>query len=392
MKNYNEIAESVFSRRDKALEKKSNLRKTAKNVILPAICICALIGAVIGINQVEWQKEIEPSQTAPTAEETTKMPNKIVINTDFPEGSDQYSGIFDICFDINDFVPMTKDELRAFYGTEVFPRVPDDMSEYVGHLGAGKSHLYGIYRANGGTGDITHDNLLIIYTNREAEGRRILEIEVSKRYRYMSVNNWGSVTTHDALSKESDCSVINGTDVFIFRNVNAGGRYEVIFIYNDVGFSISAEGFSEEELIKVIESLTECGDKYRGNEYDPNPILPMIQNFGNGTLPTDVHPENGEIILSTALLGAMEHYGDMAQYNVAYTVFKSGEALDVKSDAVNSDRIRLKNLGYTIYYTEYSTDTPNVYRYKIGFFGKLDDVMNFPASDDYGYILTLCDE
>ena len=49
MKNYNEIADSVFSRRDKALEEKYNRRKTAKNIILPVVCLCAVIGAVIGM-------------------------------------------------------------------------------------------------------------------------------------------------------------------------------------------------------------------------------------------------------------------------------------------------------------------------------------------------------
>ena len=370
MKNYNEIADSVFSRRDKALEEKANRRKTAKNIILPVVCLCAIIGAVIGIGRLEWGKEIVPSQTAPT-EGATQTQHRIIINTEPHESAPTYSGSsdsnFDICFDVRDFVPMTKDELKAFYGTEIFPRVPDDMAEYVGHLGAGKVALYGIYRADGGTGDVTHDNLLIIYTNRESEERRVLEIEVSKRFRYYSVNNWGSVQEHVTLTNEFPCSVINGTEVYIFQNIKAGGRYEAGFIYNDVGFSVSADGLSEDELIGVIESLTECGDKYKGSEYDPNPVLPMIQHFESGTRTMNMHPENGEIVMSPALLGAMEHYGDTAQYNVAFTVCKSGEALDVKSDEVTAERLRLKELGYTVYYTEYTTGTPNVYHYKIGF-------------------------
>lgn len=390
MKNYNEIAESVFNRRDKALEEKARRRKTAKAVVLPVICLCAVIGLVVGFGH-EWEKEIVPSQTA-SASGNGQSAHKIVINTELPEVSERYDGISDICFEINDFVPMTKDELRAFYGTEIFPRVPDDMAEYVGHLGAGKSTMYGIYRANGGKGDITNDNLLIIYTNRDSENRRVLEIEISKKYRYMSVNNWGSVQSHVALTKEFPCSTINGTEVFIFQNLNAGGRYEVVFIYNDVGFSLSASDFNENELISVIESLTECGDKYKGGEYDPNPVLPMLQTFEGEALPADTVPENGKVVMSPALTNAMEHYRDMAQYNVTFTVFKSGEALDIKSDAVTAERIRLKENGYTIYYTEYTTGTPDVYRYKIGFLGTVDQVTKFPANPDYGYIITLCDE
>ena len=389
MKNYNEIAESVFSRRDKALEEKSNRRKTAKSIIIPIICLCAVVGAIIGIGQAEWKKEIVPSQTSLTAG-ATEAQNKIIINTELPEEINSYSGVADICYDIYDFVPMTKDELRVFYGTEIFPWTPDDLAEYVGHLGAGKAELYGIYRADGGTGDVINDNLLIIYTNREAEGRRCLEIEVSKKYRYLSVNNWGSIQSHTTLANEFPCSIINGTEVYIYHNLKVGGRYEAVFIYNDVGFSISADSFSESELVKVIESLTECGDKYKGSEYDPNPVLPMIQSYeGDGAVNI---PKNGEVIMSPALLNATEHYGDMAKYNVTFTVFESGVALDVKSDAVNAERIRLKELGYTVYYTEYTTETPNVYGYDIGFHASLDELEGFTANENYGYIITLCNE
>lgn len=388
MKNYNEIAESVFSRRDKALEEKSRRRKTAKNTVLPVICLCAVIGAIIGFGH-EWEKEIVPSQTAPMAE-TTKAQNKIVINTKLPENVGN-NGIADFYLDNNDFVPMTKDELRAFYGTEIFPWTPSDLSEYVDHLSTDESGQYGIFRANGGTGDITHDNLLIIFTNREAESSRCLEIEVSKKYRYLSVNNWGSIQSHDTLTKEYPCSIINGTEVYIYQNLRASGRYEVVFIYNDVGFSISADGFSEEELVKVIESLTECGDKYKGGEYNPNPVLPMIQHFDGEAL-TDTTPENGEIIMSPALLNAMEHHSDKAKYVVAVTVCESGKALDTNSDKVMAERKRFSDLGYIVYYTEHTTPTPNVYRYVFGFHATFEQLESLTANSDYGYIIRLCDE
>ena len=119
-------------------------------------------------------------------------------------------------------------------------------------------------------------------------------------------------------------------------------------------------------------------------------LMDFYNNRNNGG--ADIQESCGEIVMSHALLNAMEHYGDMAQYNVAFTVCKSGEALDVKSDEVTAERIRLKELGYTVYYTEYTTETPNVYHYKIGFHGTLDEVRNFPVNPDYGYIITLCDE
>ncbi len=384
MKNYNEIAESVFSRRDKAVAEKARRRKTARNTVLPVICLCAVIGAVIGFGH-EW----EPTHAAPTSEQN-KTQNKIVINTELPESIGN-NGIMDFYLDVNDFVPMTKDELRAFYGTEIFPWTPPDLSEYLGHYSFGESERYGIFRANGGTGDITHDNLLILFTNREAEKSRALEIEVSKKYRYLSVNNWGSIQSHDTLTKAYPCSIINGTEVFIYQNLRAGGGYSAVFIYNDTGFSISADGFSEDELIRVIESLTECGNKFKGNEYNPHPVLPMIQDFEGDAL-ADTTPENGEIIMSPALLNAMEHHGDKAKYLVAVTVCKSGKALGTNSDEVMAERERFSELGYIVYYTEHTTPTPNVYRYVFGFHATYEELKNLPSNSEYGYIIKLCNE
>lgn len=393
MKNYDEVANDVFEKRDKLLKQKKARQKKAVQISLPVICVCAVIAVVSGIkpraDRTAEQATETVSATVAAVQTTQKGENKITINTKLPENVGMNS-ICDFYLDYNEYVPMTKDELRAFYGTEIFPRVPDDMAEYVGHLGAGNSRSYGIYRANGGKGEVTHDNQLIMYVNREADGNRSLEIEVSKKYRYMSVNNFGSIYTHDELTKDLSCSIINGVEVFIYHHPEVG-YYMVNFIYNDTGFSIRADGFSEAEIIAVIESLTECGDKFKGNEYNPNPMLPMIRDFEGEPLNAKVAPENGEIIMSPALENAMEHHGDKAKYNVVITVCESRKALDNHSGEVTAERERLAGLGYIAFFEEYWLWEDN-YKTVFGCHFSYEELKNFAADDSYGYILYLYDE
>lgn len=392
MKNYNEVANDVFEKRDRLLKQKKSRQKKAVQIGLPVVCICAVVAVISGVKAhpdtaPEQAAEIV-SATVAAVQTTQKTENKILVNTVLPENVGMNS-ICDFYVDINDYVPMTKDELRTFYGTEIFPRVPDDMAEYVGHLGAGSSRSYGIYRANGGTGEVTHDNQLIMYVNREAEGNRSLEIEVSKRFRYMSVNNFGSIYTHDELTKDLSCSVINGVEVYIYYHSKAD-YYAVNFIYNDTGFSIRADGFSEAEIVAVTESLTECGDKFKGNEYNPNPILPMIRDFEGEPLNAKVAPENGIVIMTPALQNAMEHYGDEAKYNVCITVCKSRKALDIRSDEVTAERERLVELGYITFLENYWSGEESTTVFGCHF--SYEELQNFTVSEDYGYILYLYDE
>lgn len=390
MKSYNDVANAVFEKRDNILEQKKRCKKNAVKIGLPVICLCIAAVAVLGIgkmNKTPNAPESVVSNVSQTVTSSEKEENKIVINTEFPELPN--NSVSDFCVDINDYVPMTKDELRSFYGTEIFPRVPDDMAEYLGHLGGGEDRRYGIYRANGGTGDIIHDNQLILYVNREAQERRALDIEVSKKYRYMSVG-YGSISSHDELTKGLDFSIINGVEVYIFYHSQVG-YYKVNFIYNDTGFSIRADGFSEAEVIEVIESLTECGDKYKGNEYNPNPVLPMIRDFEGESLNAKIVPQNGTVYMTQSLQNAMEHYGDKAKYNVGITVFKSGTALDNHSDEVTAVRKRFSELGYIAFFEEYWLWEDN-YKTVLGCHFSYEELKNFNADENHGYILYLYDE
>lgn len=395
MKNCNEVVNDVFSKIDEYNTEKKQRRKAAKRIVAPAVCVCAAAAVVLGVNRSGKDAAVtNPSvstSSAVTSVTGQVQENKIVINSELPENA--YAFVGDFYLDINDYVPMSKDELRAFYGTEIFPRVPADMAEYLYNSDGG----YGLFRADGGTGEITHDNILIMYTNRDAG--RGLEIEVSKRFRYFSVNSCGG-TPHIVLTGDAAASIINGTTVYISQN--RFGRYSAGFIYNDTGFSLAADGFSEEELVAVIESLTECGDKYKGSEVKLEPVLLLIDSydgpyllindeFDGEKLPEGTVPQNGEVILTPALLNAMNYYENTGRYNVIITVYENGKALDNSSAKVKGEIKRLADLGYTTVYEEHFNGRDS-YKYVFACHADYEQLKSFKASDDYGYIISLYKE
>ena len=134
-----------------------------------------------------------------------------------------------------DFIPMNKEEMVAYYGYNVFPEVPDDIS-------ISNKQSWGIYRRNQGTGEIYWDQIRQDYKN--ADQSRRLVVETRK----------GALPFFDyiILPDEEEKSIINGQEVTI--GLSEYG-YEVWLFYKDVGFYIFADGITEEELISIISSL-----------------------------------------------------------------------------------------------------------------------------------------
>ena len=133
-----------------------------------------------------------------------------------------------------DFIPMNKEEMVAYYGCNVFPDIPDDISL--------KEQHWGIYKRNQGTGEIYWDQIRQDYEN--ADQSRRLVIETCK----------GKLPFFDVVfpPDKEEKSIINGQEVMI--GLSEFG-YEVWLFYKDVGFFIFADGITEEELISIISSL-----------------------------------------------------------------------------------------------------------------------------------------
>lgn len=287
MKNYEEVAQEVFKRRDEYKVKMAKRRKKNRNSLATIGCISVVTIGGIAV----WQSGLgEPTENAPmeygnlnggVMEFSTQSgyediliggahvgmdgaapeggeplegggfeePTEEYIYTAVPEGEakediivinemdDLSSDKQNICLLVDDFVVMNKEKLTAYYGIDVFPDYPADLKEWDVESG------YGIYRREQGTGEVYWDGIVINYSNEDFS--RSLNVEVEK-------GNLPFSCIAD-FSKIEELSVINGIEVGLGKNEN--GYYFAEMIYEGVGFRIIAQGLSEEEVVSVVKSL-----------------------------------------------------------------------------------------------------------------------------------------
>ena len=156
MKNYDETISTVFDRIGQYHEHQKRKKEIIVRTVTPLCCLCII--AAIGFavwgqgktpNSPQFTMEqplstTTPTVTTPSVTEPTQpiSSNKIVINP----MEDALPNTMGIARHGKDFIPMNKEEMVAYYGCNVFPDVPDDISL--------KGQHWGIYRRNQGTGEI----------------------------------------------------------------------------------------------------------------------------------------------------------------------------------------------------------------------------------------------
>lgn len=267
MKNYNEMADDVL-RRIRAYETAQKKKRARMGKLAVAFCCCALV-AVLGISaqqngliqpdiqetlgdalypgvpdlivdrestgaQISPVTESTGAQTSPVTESTARA-DTVVVNR-LEKAPD--SQVMYIALMWDDFVEMDEQELIAYYGVDIFPAVPGDLIQWEGGS-------YGIYRRDGGTGEVYHDGVDLKYSNEDLT--RSVGIGVDK----------GTLPyTFIAFEGPEDVSVIGGTEVVIGQWED--GCYYAEFLYQDVGFRITTQGLTLEELVSVIASLVDA--------------------------------------------------------------------------------------------------------------------------------------
>lgn len=232
MKNSNEMVRSLLERKAEYEENQKRKKKTVAHTVAAISCICIAVLVGFGV----WRGG-ENIKSEPNTTESTEAPaanNKIVV-----QQIDSISGDggrkMNIDLDWDDFVELDKTALVNYYGTNLFPEVPADLKEW--------EDSNGIYKRNGGTGEVYYDNIILNYSNDDFS--RSVNIETEKN-----------------VMPKSDCaffseiennSTINNTAVGIGKTDD--GYYYAQFIYRGVGFRLICKGLTESEVVDVISSL-----------------------------------------------------------------------------------------------------------------------------------------
>lgn len=255
MKNYDELTNDLLQRRDRYVADRKKKRKRAVSVAASLCCVCmaALLG--FGMRQGGLLDGASPDRALedtlpPDAEDTQHLGaedpfdggrsesvdtpvtgDKIVINS-----IEAVSADHNICLFAEDFVEMTRDEMVEYYGVDYIPEVPADIKPW-------EEERAGIYRRDGGTGEVYWDADILNYSNEDFT--RNVHVEVDK----------DSYVLRDYyfFKGSEERSTINHHEVLIGCSID--GRYYSEFVYNGVGFCIDAEGVTEEEFVAMIKSV-----------------------------------------------------------------------------------------------------------------------------------------
>lgn len=254
MKTYNEMASDALRRIGEHEENQRKRRLIIKRTVTPILSfgLAAFLG--IGIwrsgtvqdtptpqyamsNDTIKAESTEKSDGRET-QESVKNQDTIVIN--HIDGISSDSARMNINLQWDDFVKMDAAELIDYYGTDIFPSVPSDLTNWDTADDFGG---YGIYRRNKGTGEVYWDTTVLNYANSDIT--RSVNIEVAKdRLPFVCF----AVDT-----AKYQKSVISEHEVYI--GISEAGYYQAQFMHHNTGFILTMEGLSEKEVISVIQSI-----------------------------------------------------------------------------------------------------------------------------------------
>lgn len=251
MKSCDEMLSSLFERRKQYITAQKRKRKLIIQVSTSLCCVCLVALLGFGMRQSDRRNTVSPEKQAKhssyqevkdkgdvrTHEEPINpaADNKIVVHQMNELPADKTK--LNISLLSDDFVAMNKQELNEYYGINVFPLVPEDIKK------EGNEQNYGIYKRDGGSGEVYWDATLINYANENFT--RTIDVQIQK-----GMLPFSCAAFFDTIKEKS---IINNLEVAIAKSDN--GYFYAEFMYKNVGFRIIADGITEDELAAVISSL-----------------------------------------------------------------------------------------------------------------------------------------
>lgn len=232
MKNCDEMVSSLLERRDRYTAGQKRKRAVLTRTISAAFCVCLV--ALLGFDM--WQGGRLPAAVPDQPADDPAANSKIVINA--MDSASMEQAKMNICLHVEDFVEMSREEMVAYYGVDYLPEVPADLSAW-------DSGYVGIYRWNGGTGEVYWDADILNYSN--ADFTRKVHLEVKKGDNVHQVCYCFDGT--------EETSRINDVEILIGQTDN--GYYYAEFTYQDVGFILDAVGLTQDEFVAVLASLVD---------------------------------------------------------------------------------------------------------------------------------------
>ena len=240
MKSYEETITTVFHRMNEYEAMQAKRKAILVRSISLFACLCLIVAGTWLALPPETALSVTPHLSTgqnfslPTEPPVTSLDMIRVNPIDSISSSLMYIALFR-----EDYVKMTDAELIDYFGLDFFPEVPADLGE---EWSKKNGVSLGIYKRNGGTGEIYHDDIKLTWTN--ADQSRGVSIQISKDQ--MPYTFFHLLTT-------GEFSLIRDTDVGIWQD--SRGTYLVEFMYRNVGFRMITEGLSLEETVAVIESI-----------------------------------------------------------------------------------------------------------------------------------------
>jgi hypothetical protein len=165
-----------------------------------------------------------------------------------------------------------------------------------------------------------------------------------------------------------------------------GGAY----VSGDVSNSAKVESAETEEDIQMAGKADNGGDM--DGDSAGYSIQKMISSFGETKMDNDISVNNGGVMFSDALTGALEQYGGDVLYRVIVELFSDGVQIDCAGDAGTAEMERFAAEGYTVAFETYNDGYVDHNYFTLHATAEQLDSSYFPASEQYGYCVMLYGE